>query len=154
MHCPFCSYEDTRVVDSREIKSGQSIRRRRECEHCEGRFTTYETMEDFRLSIVKRDGRKEEYDREKLRAGIAKAFEKRPNNEEKIAKILGIIEGKLQSLDVEALSSRDIGKLVMDELRTSDEVAYIRFASVYKSFGSAASFRKEIDKIDDRHDGK
>ena len=141
-------------MDSREIKGGQSIRRRRECEHCDGRFTTYETMEDFRLNIVKRDGRKEEYDREKLRSGIAKAFEKRPNNEERIAKILGVIEGKLQSLDVESLSSREIGKLVMEELRASDEVAYIRFASVYKSFGSAASFRKEIDKIDDHHDGK
>ena len=155
MYCPFCRHEETRVVDSREIKSGQSIRRRRECEHCEGRFTTYETMEDFRLSILKRDGRKEEYDREKLRAGIAKAFEKRPGGEERIAKMLGVIEGKLQALETETVMSKELGKLVMEELRTTDEVAYLRFASVYKSFGSAASFRKEIDKIDDdRHDGK
>ncbi len=154
MHCPFCRHEDTRVVDSREIKAGQSIRRRRECEHCEGRFTTYETMEDFRLSIVKRDGRKEEYDREKLRGGIAKAFEKRPNNEERVAKILGLIEGKLQALEAETVTSRELGKLVMEELRTTDEVAYLRFASVYKSFGSVASFRKEIDRIDERNEVK
>lgn len=142
------------MVDSREIKNGLAIRRRRECEHCEGRFTTYEAMEDFHLSIVKRDGSKQEYDREKLRAGIAKAFEKRPNSENRVAKVLGLIEEKLQNLEGESITSREIGNLVMGVLRTTDEVAYLRFASVYKSFGSAASFRKEIDKIDDQNERK
>jgi len=154
MRCPFCRFEESRVVDSRETKNGLAIRRRRECERCEGRFTTYETMEDFHLSIVKRDGSKQEYDREKLRVGIAKAFEKRPNNENRVAKVLGLIEEKLQNLDSESITSREIGNLVMGVLRTTDEVAYLRFTSVYKSFGSAASFRKEIDKIDDQNESK
>lgn len=147
MHCPFCSYQDTKVIDSRDAQEGKAIRRRRECEKCQARFSTYEEVEIFRLHIVKRDGRKEEYNREKLRAGLIKAFEKRPLGEEKLERVLGDIEYALHAKNISEISSRDIGKMVMEKLRTVDEVAYIRFASVYKSFGSAKSFQKEVEKL-------
>ncbi len=149
MKCPFCSHEETRVVDSRDTKNGAAIRRRRECERCEGRFSTYEELEVFQTLVVKRDGRKEEYDREKLRTGLSRAFEKRPNSEEKVGKVLGMIESEIQAFNAPQVSSREIGKIAMATLRAIDEVAYLRFASVYKSFGSAKSFRKEIDKIEE-----
>jgi transcriptional repressor NrdR len=150
MKCPFCSHEDTRVVDSRETKNGVAIRRRRECARCEGRFSTYEEPEAFQLSVVKRDGRKESYDRDKIKTGVLKAFEKRPNMTEKIGRVLGAVEERLQSLGVSQMTSREIGKIVMDVVRDIDEVAYLRFASVYKSFGSAKSFRREIDRIEEK----
>lgn len=150
MKCPFCTFDGTRVLDSRDTKNGQAIRRRRECEKCFGRFSTYEELEALRWTVVKRDGRKESYDREKLRAGIGKALEKRPNAEEKLGKTLGEVEGALQALETAQVASRDIGKLIMNTLRDIDEVAYLRFASVYKSFGSVKSFQKEIDRIEEK----
>ena len=147
MYCPFCRHSETRVVDSREVKGGQVTRRRRECERCEARFSTYEEIEVFRLSVLKRDGRKEEYDREKIRSGLLRAFEKRPMNDEKLEKLLGGIEYALSMKKVEEITSREIGKLVMEKLRAIDDVAYIRFASVYKCFGSAKSFEKELEKL-------
>jgi transcriptional repressor NrdR len=145
MRCPFCSHSDTRVVDSREAQEGKAIRRRRECEKCRGRFSTYEEVEIFRLQIVKRDGRREEYDREKIRTGLLKALEKRPMCEERLEKVLGDIEYGLHSKNISEITSREIGKIVMERLRDIDEVAYIRFASVYKCFGSAKSFQKEVE---------
>lgn len=147
MYCPFCRHKETRVIDSRETKDGQVTRRRRECEACTARFSTYEEVEVFRLSVVKRDGRKEEYDREKIRKGLSRAFEKRPMSDERLEKILGNIEYALSMKKLDDISSREIGKLVMEKLRVIDDVAYIRFASVYKCFGSVKSFQKELEKL-------
>lgn len=147
MRCPFCRHLETRVVDSRETKDGEVTRRRRECESCMARFSTYEEVEKFRLSVIKRDGRKEEYNREKIRSGLLRAFEKRPMNEEKLEKVLGNIEYELSLKKLDEIASKEIGKLVMEKLRAIDDVAYIRFASVYKSFGSIKSFEKELEKL-------
>lgn len=147
MRCPFCRHIETRVVDSRETKAGEVTRRRRECASCMARFSTYEEVETFRLSVLKRDGRKEEYNREKLRNGLLRAFEKRPMNEEKLEKFLGNIEYELSVKRRTEIASKEIGKLVMEKLRAIDDVAYIRFASVHKSFGSIKSFEKELEKL-------
>lgn len=147
MLCPYCSHPETRVVDSRETQEGRAIRRRRECEKCAARFSTYEQIEMFRLLIVKKDGHKEEYDKTKIEKGLRRAFEKRPQAEERIEKILGEIECTLHERQVAEIPSRDIGTLIMEKLKEVDEVAYIRFASVYKSFGSAQSFLKALEKL-------
>ncbi|MDD5084154.1 MAG: transcriptional regulator NrdR [Candidatus Moranbacteria bacterium] len=147
MRCPFCRHLETRVVDSRETKDGEVTRRRRECESCTARFSTYEEVEMFRLSVVKRDGRKEEYNREKIRSGLLRAFEKRPMNDEKLDRVLGAIEYELSVKKLDEIASKEIGRLVMEKLRAIDDVAYIRFASVYKSFGSIKSFEKELEKL-------
>jgi len=147
MRCPFCRHLETRVVDSRETKDGEVTRRRRECEKCMARFSTYEEVEVFRLSVIKRDGRKEDYNREKIRKGLVKAFEKRPMSEEKLEKVLGNIEYELSVKKLDEVHSKEIGKLVMEKLRAIDDVAYIRFVSVYKSFGSIKSFEKEFEKL-------
>lgn len=147
MKCPFCAGEETKVVDSRDMSDGRSIRRRRECEKCVRRFTTYEEIESIKMLVVKRDGRKQDYDREKLRTGLARAFEKRPGAEEHIEKILGEVEYELHSGHCEEIPSRTIGNMTLAKIKDIDEVAYLRFASVYKGFGSASSFQKEIDKL-------
>jgi len=147
MKCPFCSQAETRVIDSRDVNDGRAIRRRRECEKCSRRFTTYEEIEALRLTVLKRSGEKQEYDREKLLAGIQKSLEKRPVAEDQVEKMLSEIEYQLHSKHAKEVSSREIGRLVMTKLKEVDEVAYLRFASVYKSFGSASSFQKEIDKL-------
>jgi transcriptional repressor NrdR len=148
MRCPFCNNENTKVVDSRETQEGRAIRRRRECEKCQARFSTYEEIEIFRLQVVKKDGNREEYDREKIERGLRRAFEKRPNAEEKIEKILGEVEYALHEKRSNEIPSREIGSLIMTKLRDADEVAYIRFASVYKSFGSIKSFKKAIETFE------
>lgn len=147
MLCPYCSHPETRVVDSRETQEGRAIRRRRECEKCLARFSTYEEVEIFRLLVIKKDGHKEEYDKTKIEKGLRRAFEKRPQAEEKIEKILGEIEYILHEKQVAVIPSREIGALIMDKLKEIDEVAYIRFASVYKSFGSARSFLRALEKL-------
>ncbi len=147
MLCPYCNHPETRVVDSRETQEGRAIRRRRECEKCAARFSTYEEVEIFRLLVVKKDGHKEEYDKTKIEKGLRRAFEKRPLAEEKIEKILGEIEYALHEKQVSEIPSRDIGALVMEKLKDIDEVAYIRFASVYKSFASAKSFLRALEKL-------
>ena len=147
MLCPYCNHPETRVVDSRETQEGRAIRRRRECEKCDARFSTYEEVEIFRLLVVKKDGHKEEYDKTKIEKGLRRAFEKRPQAEEKIEKILGEIEYVLHEKQVSEIPSRDLGALIMDKLKEVDEVAYIRFASVYKSFGSARSFLRALEKL-------
>lgn len=147
MYCPLCSYKQTQVIDSRVTKGGKSVRRRRQCSKCKERFTTYEEIEIVRFTVVKRSGEKEDYDRRKIEVGLRKALEKRPVNEEKIQKILNEIEYDLQASEKRKIDSKKIGKMIMDKLRDTDEVAFIRFASVYKGFGSVESFEKMLKQL-------
>ncbi len=149
MICPFCQNQNVRVIDSRDVHDGRAIRRRRQCEKCDRRFTTYEEVEELKIIVIKRDGVMQEYDREKIRRGIEKACEKRPINSDQIEKLMSDIEYVIHSKRKDAIKSRDIGKMVLKKLRDLDDVAYVRFASVYKSFGSVDSFRKELDRISD-----
>ena len=148
MVCPFCGNSDTRVVDSRDTDGGKAIRRRRECEKCLSRFSTYEEMEIMRLTVIKRSGIKQEYDRSKIEVGIRKALEKRPLSEEKINKVISDIEYEIQAKESGEITSKEIGKIILEKLKETDDVAYLRFASVYKSFKSADSFRKEMEKME------
>ncbi len=147
MRCPVCYFQDTKVVDSRVASDGLSIRRRRECLKCGYRFSTYEEVEILDLTIVKRDGRKETYVREKLVKGLRRALEKRPITEEKFKKLVSLIERDLQVLRKHEILSDQIGQIVMKQLKKIDQVAYIRFASVYESFKDAQSFKKELNKL-------
>ena len=148
MNCPFCNNTETKVVDSRETNEGKITRRRRECEKCAARFSTYEEVEILRLAVIKKDGKKEDYNREKIEAGIRRALVKRPVSEEKVTKLMGDIEYEISSMEKPEITTREIGKIVLKKLRELDEVAYVRFASVYKSFGSIESFKKELDMLD------
>jgi transcriptional repressor NrdR len=148
MNCPFCNNTETKVVDSRETNEGKITRRRRECLKCSSRFSTYEEIELLRLSVIKKNGIKVEYDKSKIEAGIRKALEKRPINEEKIAQFIGEIEYEIRTKEKPEITSREIGKIILKKLRLLDEVAYVRFASVYKSFSSIESFKKELDTFD------
>ena len=148
MNCPFCNNTDTKVVDSRETNEGKITRRRRECPKCEARFSTYEEVELLRLTVAKKSGEKEEYDKSKIERGIRKALEKRPITEEKVAKLMGDIEYEIRALEKPEVASKEIGKIVLKKMKDLDEVAYVRFASVYKSFGSIESFKKELDMLE------
>jgi transcriptional repressor NrdR len=148
MLCPFCSNSETKVIDSRDTNDGKITRRRRECEKCQSRFSTYEEVELLRLCVIKKDGKKEEYDKHKLEHSIRKALAKRPVTDEKVAKLMGDIELSIQALEKSEVTTKEIGKIVLAKLRELDEVAYVRFASVYKSFGSVESFKKELDSFD------
>ena len=148
MVCPFCGHGDTKVVDSRDTNDGRAIRRRRECEKCQSRFSTYEEMEIMKLTVLKRDGAKQEYDKRKIAAGLRKALEKRPVSEERIQKAIVDIEYEIQARESSEIKSKEIGKMVLEKLRELDEVAYIRFASVYKSFKSVESFKKEMENLE------
>ncbi len=147
MKCPVCYFQDTKVVDSRVAADGLSIRRRRECLKCGFRFSTYEEVEILDLTVVKRDGRKETYLRAKLVKGLKSAFEKRPITEEKFKKLINLIERDLQALRKNEILSEQIGQIVMKQLKKMDQVAYIRFASVYQSFKDAQSFKRELNKL-------
>jgi transcriptional repressor NrdR len=147
MHCPFCRAADTRVLDSRDSAEGTIIRRRRECESCKRRFTTYERVEELNPLVVKKDGRREAFDRDKLIAGLKKACEKRPVSVEQIEGLVQQIERKVQESGEKEVSSTTIGTLVMERLPTLDEVAYVRFASVYRSFRDIAEFMTELKEI-------
>ena len=144
MICPFCSNERTRVVDKRETGKGTVTRRRRECLECGKRFTTYERVEALDLYIIKKDGRREPYDRQKLKAGLLKACEKRPVSQETINKIVDKIENELRQLKSVEVKSEVVGEKMMRELRRLDKVAYIRFASVYREFADITDFQKEL----------
>ena len=148
MICPFCGNGDTKVVDSRDTNDSKAIRRRRECEKCQARFSTYEEMEIMRLTVIKRDGSREDYVRSKIEIGLHKALEKRPVSEEKIGKAIGDIEYEIQARESNEISSKEIGKMILDKLKELDDVAYLRFASVYKGFKNADSFRKEMEKME------
>ena len=148
MNCPFCNFTETKVVDSRDTQDGKITRRRRECTKCSSRFSTYEEIELLRLVIVKKDGSKVDYDKNKIEAGIRKALEKRPITAERFAKLMGDIEYDIRAVEKPEITTREIGKMVLKKMRELDEVAYVRFASVYKSFGSIESFKKELDTFD------
>jgi len=147
MRCPFCRHEDSRVVDSRLNDGGSSVRRRRQCPACGRRFTTYERLGEVRVYVVKKDGRREPFDREKLIRGVTKACEKRPIGREEIGRIVDEVEQVLRDRLNEEVPSSRIGELVMERLRALDEVAYVRFASVYKDFRDAGSFVQEVEGL-------
>ena len=147
MKCPICYYPDTKVVDSRVASDGLSIRRRRECLKCSFRFSTYEEIELLDLVIVKRDGRRESYSREKLVSGLKKSCEKRPITEDLFKRLIHSIERDLQRLKKTEITSKQIGQAVMKNLKKIDSVAYMRYASVYESFKDAQEFRKELNKL-------
>ena len=148
MNCPFCNNSETKVVDSRETNEGKITRRRRECIGCNLRFSTYEEVELLNITVIKKDGTRAEYDKNKVETGIRKALEKRPLTDDKISKLIGEIEYEIRSREKSEIASRDIGKIILKKLRPFDEVAYVRFASVYKSFASVESFKKELDTFD------
>lgn len=147
MKCPICYFLDTKVVDSRVASDGLSIRRRRECLKCSFRFSTYEEIELLELTILKRDGRRESYSREKLVGGLKKSCEKRPITEDDFKRLIHSIERDLQRLKKSEIPSKQIGIAVMKNLKKLDPVAYIRYASVYESFKDANEFKKEINKL-------
>ncbi len=147
MRCPYCSSLDNKVVDSRMGKEGESIRRRRECLKCEGRFTTYERVEEMLPSVIKKDDRREPYDRQKILSGLKKACEKRPIGVEALEKAVDDIEKTLQEKGYKEIPSKAIGEQVMNKLHQLDEVAYVRFASVYRSFKDINEFMSELKDI-------
>ena len=147
MHCPFCRFEETKVIDSRLAGEGEQVRRRRECLQCGERFTTFESAELVMPRVVKTDATREPFDDAKLRAGMLKALEKRPVSIEAVDAAVSHICHKLRVLGEREVPSRLVGELVMDELHRLDEVAYVRFASVYRSFQDVDAFREEIDRL-------
>ncbi|MCG9968064.1 transcriptional regulator NrdR [Pelotomaculum terephthalicicum JT] len=147
MRCPYCGFSDSRVLDSRPTVEGHSIRRRRECGSCGKRFTTYERVDELPLQVVKKDGRREAFNRRKLLQGLLKACQKRPVSTEKLETIVEGIERELRNTMETEAKSTYIGELVMDSLRGLDEVAYVRFASVYREFKDAESFMKELKDL-------
>jgi transcriptional repressor NrdR len=147
MRCPYCSSIDNKVVDSRLGKEGESIRRRRECLKCEGRFTTYERVEEVLPSVIKKDGRRETFDRMKILSGLKKACEKRPISMEMLEKTVEGIEKSLQDKGMKEIPSTVVGEEVMKSLQKLDEVAYVRFASVYRSFKDINEFMHELKDI-------
>lgn len=150
LRCPFCGNAETKVLESRQVEEGTAIRRRRECESCLRRFTTYEKHEDTPLMVVKKDGRREEFSRIKIKAGIQRACEKRPISIEVIDEIIYEIEKKLRNQYDREVPSRAIGEVVMSVLANLDEVAYIRFASVYGEFEDVQRFIQELHKLVER----
>ena len=147
MRCPFCDNEDTKVIDSRPIDDGKAIRRRRECEKCVKRFTTYEKVETTIIMIIKKDGSRQAFDRDKLMNGIIKACEKRPVALADIERVVDSIERGLNNMMEKEVKSTFLGELVMEQLKDLDEVAYVRFASVYRSFMDVNTFIKEIEAL-------
>jgi transcriptional repressor NrdR len=147
MKCPFCGHEEDKVVDSRAAQDGRAVRRRRECLKCKERFTTYEYIENVTLTVIKSDERREAYDRLKLINGIKLACNKRPVSIKKIEAIVDEIESRLYELSRSEVTSQHIGELVMEKLRETDEIAYVRFASVYRKFQDKTEFFNELKKM-------
>lgn len=147
MRCPFCRNPDTKVTDSRDTDDGASIRRRRECLACGKRFTTYETVEKAPLRVIKKNGTREMFDRNKIRNGLIRACEKRNISSAQIENIINIVERKARNSLKQEISSEDIGNMVMEELRHLDQVAYVRFASVYREFKDLSSFMSELEEL-------
>lgn len=147
MRCPFCENEDTKVIDSRHTEDGHAIRRRRECDACGKRFTTYEKVEQMMLMVIKKDGRREAFDRDKIMSGVIKACEKRPVSMAEIENIVDEIERGLNNMMEKEVESSFIGELIMERLRKLDEVAYVRFASVYRQFKDVSTFVAEIEQL-------
>lgn len=147
MRCPFCRTDDTRVVDSREQSGGDTIRRRRECVACHRRFTTYERVEAVSLAVIKKDGRREEFNQEKLRQKLRVALTKRPVSEAQIDQVISRVEGELLAKNVREVPSEEVGEAVLRQLRDLDQVAYIRFASVYRQFADLDELRKAVETL-------
>jgi len=147
MKCPWCGYKEDRVVDSRSTAGASAIRRRRECLKCGRRFTTYEYVEESWLMVIKKDGRREPFDRKKILAGIMKACEKRPISLDKMEEIVRQVERTIQRTTEREVSSRRIGELVMEKLKQLDDVAYVRFASVYRQFRDVSQFMDELKSV-------
>ena len=152
MKCPVCGYTESKVVDSRPTEEGVSIRRRRECLSCQNRFTTYETIETLPLLVIKKDNTREVFDKSKLLSGMLSACNKRPVTMDQLEGIASEIEAELQNSLKREISSSQIGVLVMDKLKDLDEVAYVRFASVYREFKDLDSFMQELEKIRSQKD--
>jgi transcriptional repressor NrdR len=148
MHCPFCADTETKVIDSRLVADGDQIRRRRECLKCGERFTTFETAELVLPRVIKRNGNRQPFDEDKLRSGLTRALEKRPVSLEVVESTINRIKHKLRATGEREVKTRDVGEIVMGELRDLDEVAYVRFASVYRSFQDVNEFREEIERMD------
>jgi transcriptional repressor NrdR len=147
MKCPFCGHAENKVIDSRISKDGKAVRRRRECLGCGKRFTTYEYVEDILPMVVKKDGRREQFDRQKILSGIKKACEKRPISMESIDKLVENVEQACQEVQAEEISSTLIGEKIMNELKIFDGVAYVRFASVYRQFRDVGEFMSELKDL-------
>ncbi|MCQ2554796.1 MAG: transcriptional regulator NrdR [Clostridia bacterium] len=147
MKCPYCDSPDTKVIDSRPTEDGHAIRRRRGCDKCGRRFSTYEKMEEKILTVVKSDNRREEFDRSKLLRGIVRACEKRPVSMDQMEEMVDNIERNINNLMVKEIDSKYIGEQVMEQLKGVDEIAYIRFASVYRKFTDVSTFIAEINKL-------
>lgn len=148
MHCPFCGTDDTRVIDSRLVAEGAQVRRRRECAHCGERFTTFETAELVMPRLIKSDGTREPFDERKLRSGMLRALEKRPVSLESLEAAITRICHRLRASGERELPSRAVGEAVMEELQLLDDVAYVRFASVYRSFQDISDFRAEVERLE------
>lgn len=147
MFCPFCHASETKVIDSRLVAEGNQVRRRRECLACEERFTTYETAELVMPKVIKQDGSREPFDENKLRSGMQRALERRPVSTEQIEAAINRVCHHLRATGEREVSSRTVGQQVMDALRELDQVAYVRFASVYRSFQDVSEFQQEIDRL-------
>lgn len=147
MRCPYCEHPESKVIDSRESKNGWSVRRRRECLSCEKRFTTYEKIEEIPYMVVKKDGRRQAFDGQKLLRGLLKACEKRPVSVAKLEEIVDEIENKLHEIPEKEMNASKIGKFVMKKLKTLDKVAYVRFASVYREFKDVLEFKEELESL-------
>jgi len=147
LRCPYCGHHDLKVVDSRDSEIGEAIRRRRECLQCGQHFTTYERIEAVPLYVMKKDGRREDFDRQKLFSGLMKATTKREISPSTVERVVDEIEAELRTRGKVEIPSREVGELVMDKLRGLDEVAYIRFASVYRSFMDLQEVKHEIDQL-------
>lgn len=147
MTCPFCGHKEDRVIDSRESKEGDVTRRRRECLNCARRYTTYERSDEIPYMVVKRDGRREKFDRQKVLEGLLKASEKRPIPMAKLAEVVDEVESRLADNAERELSTTEIGELLMDRLRTLDKIAYVRFASVYRDFQDVEAFLDELKDL-------
>ena len=144
MTCPFCAHPEDRVVDSRESKEGDSIRRRRQCLSCEKRFTTYERIDEVPYMVIKKDGRREKFDRQKVLGGLLKACEKRPISMVKLSDLVNLVEARVTESPDREISTIEIGEYLMDHLRGIDKIAYVRFASVYRDFQDEQAFLNEL----------
>ncbi len=147
MTCPFCAYREDKVIDSRESKEGDSIRRRRQCLSCDRRFTTYEKIDEIPYMIIKKDGRREKFDRQKILNGLIKAAEKRPIPMSRLAAIVDKVESKLSDSAERELPTTEVGEMLMEELRILDKIAYVRFASVYRNFDDEEAFLSELKEL-------
>ena len=147
MTCPFCGFKEDRVIDSRESKEGDVIRRRRQCLGCERRFTTYERSDEIPYMVVKKDGRREKFDRQKVLAGLLKACEKRPVPMAKLAEVVDAVEAKLADSSDREMSTTEVGEMIMDRLKNLDKIAYVRFASVYRDFQDVEAFLNELKNL-------